>query len=159
MNLKRAERLKYNLNKQGVNCANVMTIDARRLESYFSFDRILLDAPCSGSGTLNLNTENKGFTDILIKKCVASQNALLDKALTVLKPGGEMVYSTCSILPCENEEIIKNAAKKHHFEILPIDEELRNNLPLLPCSLDNALCVAPTKDYEGFFVVKIKKNR
>lgn len=159
MNLKRAERLKYNLNKQGVNCANVMTIDARRLESYFSFDRILLDAPCSGSGTLNLNTENKGFTDILIKKCVASQNALLDKALTVLKPGGEMVYSTCSILPCENEEIIKNATKKHHFKILPIDEELRNNLPLLPCSLDNALCVAPTKDYEGFFVVKIKKNR
>lgn len=157
MNKKRAERLKYNLDKQGVSCANVMNLDARQLESFFSFDKILLDAPCSGSGTLNLNNENSGFTDVLIKKCVASQTALLDKALSVLKTGGEMVYSTCSILPIENEEIIKKAASNHHIEILKIDEDIKKNLPLLPCSLDNAICVAPTEEYEGFFVTKIKK--
>ena len=52
----RAERLKYNLQKQGVGCTNVMLEDARKLSDFFSFDKILLDAPCSGSGTLNLNS-------------------------------------------------------------------------------------------------------
>ena len=54
----RAERLKYNLQKQGVTCTNVMTEDARQLSDYFSFDKILLDAPCSGSGTENVFENN-----------------------------------------------------------------------------------------------------
>ena len=48
----RSERLKYNLEKQGASCAFVMVEDARKLDDFFSFDKILLDAPCSGSGTL-----------------------------------------------------------------------------------------------------------
>ena len=54
----RAERLKYNLQKQGVTCANVMIEDARKLSDFFSFDKILLDAPCSGSGTTNIYQTN-----------------------------------------------------------------------------------------------------
>ena len=54
----RAERLKYNIEKQGVNCAFVMVKDARKLDDFFSFDKILLDAPCSGSGTISLKNEN-----------------------------------------------------------------------------------------------------
>jgi NOL1/NOP2/sun family putative RNA methylase len=160
MNRKRAERLKFNIEKQGVTCANVMVTDARRLESFFAFDKILLDAPCSGSGTLNLANPKSysGFTQILINKCVSAQTALLEKALSVLKAGGEMVYSTCSVLPEENEEIVKKVTSKFNCEILPIDENIKKHLPLLPCSLDNALCVAPTEEYEGFFVVKIKKT-
>ena len=53
----RAERLKYNIEKQGANKVNVLIEDARNLDSYFSFDKILLDAPCSGSGTININNE------------------------------------------------------------------------------------------------------
>ena len=160
MDRKRAERLKFNIEKQGVTCANVMVTDARRLESYFSFDKILLDAPCSGSGTLNLANPKSysGFTQILINKCVSAQTALLEKALSVLKVGGEMVYSTCSVLPEENEEIVKKVTSKFNCEILPIDENIKKHLPLLPCSLANALCVAPTEEYEGFFVAKIKKT-
>ena len=47
----RGERLKYNLDKQGIKCVNVMLADSRNLSDFFSFDKVLLDAPCSGSGT------------------------------------------------------------------------------------------------------------
>ena len=159
MNRNRAERLKFNLQKQGVTNANVMVIDARNLESFFSFDKILLDAPCSGSGTFNLNNPKSysGFSAALIDKCVTSQAKLLDKALSVLKVGGELVYSTCSVLPIENEKQLLKAMKKHNCELLEIDNSIKNHLPLLPCSLENALCITPTDEYEGFFVAKIRK--
>lgn len=160
MNFKRAERLKFNLEKQGVKNANVMQTDARRLESFFSFDKILIDALCSGSGTFILDEPKsyEGFTDTLINRCISSQTQLLDKALSLLKKGGEAVYSTCSILPQENEEIINKIIRKHSCELVPIDDEIRQHLPLLPCSLKEAICVCPTNEYEGFFVAKIKKT-
>lgn len=160
MNKMRAERLKFNLSKQGVTCANVMVTDARNLESFFSFDKILLDAPCSGSGTFYLSDEKSysGFSETLINKCISAQVKLLDKALSVLKTGGEMVYSTCSLLPIENDEVLKKVLNKHKCEILPIDEQIKSNLPLLPCSLENAICICPTEEYEGFFAAKIKKT-
>ncbi len=160
MNFKRAERLKFNLEKQGVKNANVMVTDARRLESFFSFDKILIDALCSGSGTFILDEQKsyEGFTDTLINKCKSSQVQLLDKALSLLKVGGEAVYSTCSILPEENDEIVNKILKKHSCELIPINEEIRRHLPLLPCSLNEAICVCPTNEYEGFYVAKIKKT-
>ena len=91
----RCDRLRYNVEKQGVKNINIMQEDSRKLSNYFSFDKILLDAPCSGSGTENVFTPN--FSEILIQKSSKTQEELLEKALTILKPGGEMVYSTCSI--------------------------------------------------------------
>ena len=58
----RCDRLRYNLKKQGTTSVNILEQDARNLDNYFSFDKILLDAPCSGSGTLDLydaNLENR----------------------------------------------------------------------------------------------------
>ena len=83
----RAQRLKYNIEKQGATCVYVMQTDARKINDFFSFDQILLDAPCSGSGTLNVNDENlnKIFTEKLVQKSVKSQRELLKKALKVLK--------------------------------------------------------------------------
>ncbi len=149
----RAERLKYNLQKQGVTCANVMTEDARQLSDYFSFDKILLDAPCSGSGTENV-FENK-FSEELIKRSCKAQENLLRKALNILKPGGEMIYSTCSILKKENEEIIGKVLKNNKIEIVPI--KLDEQIPLLPVTVSGTICVCPTELYEGFFVAKLKK--
>ena len=151
----RAERLKYNLQKQGVTCANVMIEDARKLSDFFSFDKILLDAPCSGSGTTNIYQTN--FTNELIKKSAKTQEELLAKALKILKPGKEMIYSTCSILLQENENILKKVLPKMNAEIVPIDEI--QEIPLLPVTLKGTMCVCPTELYEGFFIAKIIRKR
>lgn len=158
MNKIRAERLKYNLEKQGAN-VYVMVQDARKIDDFFSFDQILLDAPCSGSGTLNLQDSKlkETFTQKLINKSVASQEALLKKALSILKQGKEMIYSTCSILSCENEEIINKVIKEKKAEIVPIEFKGTKKLPLLPTKIDGTLCVCPNELYEGFFIAKIKK--
>ena len=150
----RYDRLKYNVEKQGVKNINIMQEDSRKLSDYFSFDKILLDAPCSGSGTENVFTPN--FSEYLIQKSSKVQEELLTKALTILKPAGEMVYSTCSILKEENEEIVKKVLKKFKAQIIPIN--VPQNIPVLPTTIDGALCVCPTKYYEGFFVVKILKK-
>ena len=108
MNNIRIEKLKYNVEKQGASCVYVMKKDSRQIDDFFSFDQILLDAPCSGSGILNFNNKNlnKHFSLELIDKSAKIQLALLRKAIKVLKKNQEMVYSTCSILSKENEEII-----------------------------------------------------
>lgn len=160
MNKFRAERLKYNVEKQGASCVYTMVTDARRLDSFFSFDKILLDAPCSGSGTLN--TENtkleKIFTPKLIKKSTESQIALLRKAISILKPEKEMVYSTCSILQEENEEVVKKVLMGGKVEIVPIKFDGMEHLPMLPSKIQGSLCVLPNELYEGFFITKIKKK-
>lgn len=159
LNKIRAEKLKYNIEKQGATCCYVMEADSRRLNDYFSFDKILLDAPCSGSGTINIEDADfeKGFTQKLIEKSIKSQQQLIKKAIKVLKPGGEMVYSTCSILKEENEEIVKQILKQSNVEIIPINLENYKGLPLLPVTVDGTICVCPNELYEGFFIAKIRK--
>ena len=161
MNSIRAERLKYNLQKQGVSNTFVMITDARKLDDMFSFDRILLDAPCSGSGTISegdINLE-KTFTMKLIDKSIQSQYALLKKAIKLLKTGKEMIYSTCSIISKENEDIINRILKEENVELVPIIFEGMETIPILPTKLDGTVCVCPSELYEGFFIAKLKKNR
>ena len=165
MHAPRADKLEYNLRKQGAKNVMVMRTDARRLDEFFRFDRILVDAPCSGSGTLRTRDPklHARFTEALVQKSVKAQKALLTKALELLKPGGEMVYSTCSVLACENEDVVraclKAVGKRGVFEIEPIELPGAGDLPLLPVTLEGALCVCPTELYEGFFVAKIKRVR
>lgn len=179
MNAPRAEKLAYNLEKLGVRGANVMRVDARQLDEFFSFDQILLDAPCTGTGTLRVGDERAAarVTPKLLAKVTRSQRSLLDRALTVLKPGGELVYSTCSVLPQENEEQVEAALKRHRdCSIVPLAGTLPEDaptrptiaealaraaedgvLPLLPNGLPGTLTICPTRDYEGFYLAKIKK--
>ena len=156
----RAERLKYNIDKQGASCVFIMQKDARFIDDFFSFDQILLDAPCSGSGTLDFNDNNieKYFSKQLIDRSSSVQKTLLSKAIKLLKPGHEMVYSTCSILSCENEDIVAHSIKNENVEIVPIHFEGMEELPLLPTKIHGTLCVCPTDLYEGFFVAKIRKK-
>ena len=159
MNNIRIEKLKYNLEKQGASCVYVMQKDSRQIDDFFSFDQILLDSPCSGSGTLYLEDPNlnKYFTKVLVDKSTKAQFALLKKALRILKPGEEMVYSTCSILQEENEEIVRKAMATTKCEIVKIEFEGMDKLPLLPSKIDGTLCIKPTELYEGFYVAKIRK--
>lgn len=155
----RYDRLAYNVEKQGAKGINLMQEDSRKLSNYFSFDKILLDAPCSGSGTLYSEDENleKYFTEELISRSAKTQEILLNKALNILKKNGEVVYSTCSILKEENELILKKILKQGKYEIVPINLEKYKSLPLLPTIIEGVMCVMPTELFEGFFVAKIRK--
>lgn len=163
MHAPRAEKLEYNLRKLGCNNVVVMRTDARQLDSFFSFDRILLDAPCSGSGTLSTANAKQlaRFTPALVDKSRKSQQKLIVKALELLKPGGTLVYSTCSILACENEDVVEEGLRKasrgKNFRVVEAAFANADELPLLPTRLEGALCVAPTERYEGFFVAKIER--
>ena len=188
MHAPRAEKLEYNLQKLGAPNVTVMRVDARKLDEFFSFDRVLLDAPCSGSGTLRAGDARtaKRFTQALVQKSIKSQRALFSKALSLLKPGSTLVYSTCSILGCENEDIVEkglhDARRLGTFKVLPVvpaapakssedaadidpndtptfSAEQTASMPLLPTRIPGALCLAPTNLYEGFFVAKIKREK
>lgn len=155
----RAERLKYNLEKQGTSRVTVMLKDARRLDDFFSFDKILLDAPCSGSGTLNLNKDNieRVFSKELVERSVKTQKELIKKAIKVLKVNGELIYSTCSILKEENERVVEEILKSGNMEIIPIDSKMFEDVPMLPVNIEGTICVCPSDLYEGFFVTKLKR--
>ena len=156
----RAEKLQYNLQKQGAGRVSVMVRDARKLEDFFRFDQILLDAPCSGSGTLLTDdpASCRAFSEKLARNSAATQLQMLRKALSLLKPGGEMVYSTCSILALENEDVVRAALRGSRAAIEPIDFPGMADLPLLPSALPGALCVCPAAEYEGFFMARIRKQ-
>lgn len=150
----RAGRLRYNVEKQGAPRVTVIECDASALDDFFRFDKILLDAPCSGSGTVNLRVPVK-ISPKLIENCARMQEKLLAKALRLLKRGSTMVYSTCSVLRSENESILEKVLPAAGAEIVPV--EGFSFLPLLP-SLKGTLCVMPDRLYEGFFVAKIMKK-
>ena len=155
----RADRLRYNLKKQGTN-AYVIEKDATMLDSFLKFDQILLDAPCSGSGTIILTEESEDvrLTDGYMEKLEKVQTKLLDKAITLLKSGEEMVYSTCSILYRENEHIVNKFLKANRIEIVPTDKSKFIGIEFLPCKFEDALLVMPNENYEGFFAIKIRKK-
>lgn len=156
----RSERLKYNIEKQGANGICVLVEDARKLNSFLSFDKILLDAPCSGSGTICLNDEKleKYFKEELIERSSRVQFELLKKAVEILKPGHEMIYSTCSILKNENENNLLKILKSGKVEIVPISEEIFRDIQVLPVTIEGTICVCPSKLYEGFFIAKLRKK-
>ena len=148
----RLERLKFNLVKLG--CKNVTTMkkDASSLDEYFIFDGILLDSPCSGSGTIQNNDFSK-ITEELVNKIQNVQYKLLKKAISILKSGSTMVYSTCSILKEENEDIINKMMKEFNIEIVPIELDFET----LPSKIEGVQTIMPSEINEGFFICKIKK--
>ena len=154
-NKQRLEKLKYNLDKLGVKKCQVLQADARDLDDFYTFDKILLDAPCSGSGTLENISD---FDEELFIKITTVQKELIEKAYKLLKVDGELVYSTCSILKEENEEVINYLLDKYQdMELVNISKEMYKDVELLPSSLNEALKLIPNENYEGFFVCKLKK--
>ena len=155
----RAEKLKYNLELQGAKKVSVLTIDARNIDEYFMFDKILLDAPCSGSGTLIRDSINERYFNLdLINNSSKTQINLLEEAIKHLKVGGELIYSTCSILKSENEEVIDYILNKYpNIKLVKLTLPNISTIPLLPSTKEEVLTIKPTKYYEGFFIAKLKK--
>jgi len=107
---KRLGRIEENARRLGLGSirpvAADLTGDAAVL-GLIPYDRILVDVPCSGLGILRRNPEAKWYkTEEVIGKMAALQNRILAKAATLLKPGGVLVYSTCTTEPEENENVV-----------------------------------------------------
>lgn len=106
-------------------------------------DRVLVDSPCSGMGTLRRNPDLKWRqTPTGVLELNQKQMNILASAARLLKPGGRLVYATCSLLPQENQAIAENFLAKHpQFEVVPAAQALKllfpnDKLPL-GCSPDN----------------------
>lgn len=151
----RFERMKFNLARQGAERVSALHADAEKLDPFLRFDKILLDAPCSGSGTFLADGRGK-IGEALLRNCIRTQRRLLKKGISLLKKGGELVYSTCSVLKEENEEAISSVLGSG-VRLLPLPEELMRGLPLLK-GMENTLTVCPDGLFEGFFVAKLKKE-
>ena len=157
----RAERLQFNLDRQGARRVNVMCQDARQLNDLFKFDKVLLDAPCTGAGTILIaeGEPERRMDAAWVAKTGSTQKAMLKKALTLLSAGHEMVYSTCSILREENEDVLKAVMPGMNAEVVPIEHEFLQHAPLLPTTIPGVVCVKPNELFEGFFVAKIRKRK
>ena len=123
------------------------------------FDRILVDAPCSGTGTLRRNPELKWrLQPSEITAMAAKQLRLLDSAAHALKHGGRMVYSTCSMEREENQDVIETFLKTHpDFRLLPVREDIARLLPFFHPAAERLfsgeyLETSPARDsLDGFF--------
>jgi len=116
----RLKVLEKNLERLAITNVKIVESDALEFEDEEKFDKILLDVPCSGLGTLTKKPDIKWKRDISdIRELSEFQPKLLEKGASLLKPGGELVFSTCTIEPEENYEVIKNFLEKHkEFELV-----------------------------------------
>jgi 16S rRNA (cytosine967-C5)-methyltransferase len=121
-------------------------------------DRVLVDAPCSGTGTLRRNPDIK-WRAIDVEKLAATQRAILASASTLLKPGGRLVYASCSLLREENEDVVSGFLATHpDFAIVPAAEVLaRRHVALLPDS--EFLRLLPHRHgTDGFYAMAMERH-
>lgn len=122
----RAKILSENVERMGILNAVVMNETPARLAERFAgwFDKILVDAPCSGEGMFRKNEDARTeWCPENVRFCAERQDEILDYAEIMLKPGGRLVYSTCTFAPDENEGSISRLLKRHpEFELLPTEK-------------------------------------
>jgi 16S rRNA (cytosine967-C5)-methyltransferase len=130
----RLERSKLRLRRAGVHNATLRILEdndkwIRRQEQ--AFDRVLVDAPCSGTGTWRRNPDARWrlATSSLVN-LKATQDAVLEQAAPLVKPGGRLIYATCSLLPEENAERVEQfLARRPEYKVLPVAEAWKTALP------------------------------
>jgi len=170
----RVEKLKANLALQGATCAGVLGPGDGGLVwkgRFEAFDKVLLDAPCSSEGRFQLDSPSTfGYwREDTNRKMAKDQRRLFKSAFLSLRPGGTMVYSTCTFAPEENEGVLQ-WAKETYGDALEI-EAIATGLPAhtrglsgwgnlkFDPSVERSIRVLPTQDVEGFFVARVKKTR
>jgi len=160
---KRLEKLKPRLRRAGLNNVRMVTIsherDARVQRLKGKIDRVLVDAPCSGTGTLRRNPDIK-WRDINLAELTDTQQRILAAAAELLKPGGRLVYATCSLLKEENEDIVeKFLAARPEFHMVPVNEILeRRHIPLSMAG--DALRLLPhLHQTDGFYAVALERSQ
>jgi 16S rRNA C967 or C1407 C5-methylase (RsmB/RsmF family) len=138
-------------------------MDARDAKDLgLEFERILLDAPCTGTGTVFKNPEAAEKTAEDVEATAALQSELIEASYNVLKPGGVMVYSTCSFLAEENEIMVDKALKRFDLDVMDIEQgegALESPYGLkLTRKIRRARRFFPTQNgTQGFFIAKLRK--
>lgn len=137
--------------------------DATQLAERFpkdTFDRILVDAPCSGIGLFRRKPDAKYHKQLAdLKALQAIQEEILDAAFEVLKPGGTLLYSTCTITNEENHEVIAHFLAKHpEMQIEALPDALKAPLVEAMCE-DGTIEILPHQyQSDGFFIAKLTKQ-
>jgi len=158
----RCERLQYNVTAQGASIVTVSNDYGERIGSKYSqaFDKVLLDTPCSGEGRF-LATDPRTYrswSEKKVSELVKMQKKLFKSAIEALKPNGTMVYSTCTLNLAENEQILEWALEQFNLKLLNIELELREIQQGQTESTKQAIKILPSRNTEGFFVVKLLKK-
>ena len=162
----RAQRLAYNVRLQGCSIVEIRVGRGEKLgeEMPESFDRVLLDVPCSGEGRflVFVPSSSRAWSTKTITECLRLQKRLLASGVRALRPGGVLVYSTCTLNREENEKMVQWA-----LETLPVEVE-RIPLPVpgtyagmargLDPGVARALRIFPDAEREGFFVCRMRKT-
>ena len=143
---KKLEELRKRCSRAGADIVEVRLIESsktiKRLEK--TADRVLLDVPCSGLGVLRRNPDSKWKLSLAeIERLRALQAEILSSYSEMLKPGGRLVYATCSILPSENSEQVKNFLASHP------DWRLISDRQYWPGE----------NDYDGFYVAALERAK
>ncbi|HEO63642.1 MAG TPA: RsmB/NOP family class I SAM-dependent RNA methyltransferase, partial [Candidatus Omnitrophica bacterium] len=167
----RYQKLLANLRYQGVLNTEAHNIDSLGAwRDYFEkFDKVLLDAPCSAEGRFHATRAKtyKYWNQVKVKNMAKKQKGLIRTAFSCLKPGGLLVYSTCTFSPEENESVVNYLLRKFPgcCSIEPVRINLRSTMPALSFwngvsfnpGLKNCIRIIPNGIMEGFFVALIRK--
>jgi len=153
----RLKKIKENADRLQMKSIKIHTGDSRQFPEFINIaDRVLLDAPCSGLGTLHRRADARWrHTPENIQQQSQLQSELLANVAKFVKSGGVLVYATCTIHPLENEQVVRSFLDNNpHWQIEPPTIDL----PVKP-SPEGWVKVWPHKyQMDGFFMVKLKQN-
>ncbi len=153
----RLKKLEQNAERLQLKSISISTGDSRNLPQFINqADRVLLDVPCSGLGTLHRRADARWRQTLEnIQELAKLQSELLETAAKWVKPGGVLVYATCTIYPLENERIIEVfLAHNSEWEIEPPTVDFM----VSPCA-EGWIKVWPHREeMDGFFMVKLKRK-
>ena len=164
----RCERLKFNVLGQGSKIIEVINGRGEKVGEQYKevFDKVLLDTPCSGEGRFTTSNVRsyRDWSLKQVKELTKVQKKLFKSAYEALKPGGVMVYSTCTINKDENEYILDWALDNLDLKLLDIELKVKDAMPAFDEGLNNkdikkAIRILPSKEMEGFFVAKFIKQK
>lgn len=161
---KRLAKLKPRLARSGLSNVHPVLIahenDAKIKRLAGKIDRVLVDAPCSGLGTLRRNPDMKWRqTAETIVEMQAKQEAILASAARLVKPGGRLVYGTCSFMDEENEQIVKAFLEKYpEFQLVPMKDVLAEQKIALEMN-DYLKMLPQTHQTDGFFAAVLERRR